>query len=97
MFVLGVEQAHVLFFNIKERVVCSELDQYMYCTCTVLVPNWLVFVLNLVSTYFIFIFIYLEALIEQYITNIEQKYKKRDVFDKGLANGRGVPTRQTPY
>ena len=39
----------------------------------------------------------LEALIKQYITNIEQKNKKRDVFDKGLANGRGVPTRQTPY
>ena len=43
------------------------------------------------------LFIYLEALIKQYITNIEQKNKKRDVFDKGLANGRGVPTRQTPY
>ena len=45
----------------------------------------------------IFILFYLEALIKQYITNIEQKNKKRDVFDKGLANGRGVPTRQTPY
>ena len=39
----------------------------------------------------------LEALIKQYITSIEQKNKKRDMFDKGLANGRGVPTRQTPY
>ena len=44
---------------------------------------------------FIYLFIYLEALIKQYITNIEQKNKKRDVFDKGQANGRGVPTRQT--
>ena len=32
---------------------------------------------------FIYLFIYLEALIKQYITNIEQKNKKRDVFDKG--------------
>ena len=55
--------------------------------------------LNGEPTLFIFYFIlfYLEALIKQYITNIEQKNKKRDVFDKGLANGRGVPTRQTPY
>ena len=34
---------------------------------------------------YLFIYIYLEALIKQYITNIEQKNKKRDVFDKGLA------------
>ena len=33
---------------------------------------------------FIYLFIYLEALIKQYITNIEQKKKRRDVFDKGL-------------
>ena len=34
---------------------------------------------------FLFLFLfYLEALIKQYITNIEQKNKKKDVFDKGL-------------
>ena len=37
--------------------------------------------------FILFYFIYLEALIKQYITNIEQKNKKRYVFDKGLANG----------
>ena len=33
----------------------------------------------------VFIYFYLEALIKQYLTNIEQKNKKRHVFDKGLA------------
>ena len=36
------------------------------------------------KVYFILFIILLEALIKQYITNIEQKNKKRDVFDKEL-------------
>ena len=45
---------------------------------------------------YIYIYIYkygllLEALIKQYITKIEQKNKKRDVFDKGLASQLGKP------